>query len=172
MLWNVPPPPRVTQMLGYCAPQRPRRAAGPGRSAPNSVALTAGGKNVPANPWIWMSSRSESLPAIHSTPTARGLIAPVKMPSPLTMFVPPCGASSSAFGGPDAVEALRPIRQIELRRVRVQRDQHGVRLQPDGVADDVEAGREVEDAVRVDGRLERARCRRPVRRPSRRASAR
>ena len=41
---------------------------------------TAGGKNVPANPWIWMSSRSDSLPAIHSTAVARGLMPPVKMP--------------------------------------------------------------------------------------------
>src|SRR5213082_2356649 len=45
-----------------------------------------------------MSSRSDSSPAIHSTPVARGLVAPVKMPSPLTMFVPPRGGTNIVSG--------------------------------------------------------------------------
>ena len=56
-----------------------------------------------------------------------------------------------------ALEALRPIGKIELRRVGCSAIRHRIGLQPDRVADDVEAGREVQDAVSVDGCLERAR---------------
>ena len=142
MVWNVPPPPCVTQMLGYCAPQRPRP---PGPGGPG------------ANQWIMTSFRNDSRPAIQSTAVARGLVAPVKTPRPLTIVRPPCGAWSSAFGSPTPANASRPIRQIDPGRGGMERDQHGVRLQRERVADDVGAGREVQDALAVDRRLQRLR---------------
>jgi hypothetical protein len=43
-----------------------------------------------------MSSMSESSPAIHTMPAARGLIPPVKIPIPVTMLLPPCVVISAS----------------------------------------------------------------------------
>ena len=67
------------------------------------------------------------------------------------MLRPPCGATSSAFGGPDTLVAGRAIREIELRQPRMERNHHRLGLQRDRVADDVVAGREIQDRMRVDG---------------------
>jgi len=46
------------------------------------------------------SSISEAAPAHHITPTARGLMPPVRSPNPLRMLAPPGGAEITARGEP------------------------------------------------------------------------
>ena len=75
----------------------------------------------------------------------------------MTIVVPPFGASSSGFGPPTPWNAGGPVRQHELRRVRVQADQHAVRPQRERVGDDVLAHRQVDRAVGVDRLLQRGR---------------
>ena len=57
----------------------------------------------------------------------------------------------------DALVLRRAIRNHQLRQARMQRDEHRVRLHADRVVDDVEAQRQVDGVLAVDGFLERRR---------------
>ena len=79
ILANVPPPPSVTQRLGYWPSQRLRRSG----SAVWSLLYGFGAAAV-RRPRNRTSSISDALARRHSTPTARGLMPPVKTPRPLS----------------------------------------------------------------------------------------
>ncbi len=53
----------------------------------------------------------DSLPAIHFTATARGLIPFVYKPMPVTIFVPPLGASSSETETANTLKSWSRIRE-------------------------------------------------------------
>ena len=93
---NVPPPPSVTQTLGYWRSHH---------SVVSQLAVFLYGsarvpsyRRVPWPPWMRTSSTSDCSPARHSSATARLLTSPVARPMPDTMPAPPRALSSSAFG--------------------------------------------------------------------------
>ena len=66
---------------------------------------------------------------------------------PMTMLLPPLGASSNALGAADALIGGRAVGQDNLRRARMQPDQHRVGPQFQRVMHDVKTGRKVNGAV-------------------------
>src|SRR5260370_20225977 len=110
---NVPPPPSVTQRLGYCPSQRRLRSGSAVWVLLYGFSRVPSSFRVPCPPRKRTSFIRESLPAIHLAATARGLIPFVYTPIPITLLVPPRGASISGFGGPTPwnanVESSRSI---------------------------------------------------------------
>src|SRR5260370_31735095 len=100
-MWtNVPPPPSVTHRLGYCPSQRRFRSGSAVWMLLYGFSRVPSSFLVPCPPRKRTSFIRESLPAIHLTATARGLIPLVYSPIPIMMLVPPWGASISGLGGP------------------------------------------------------------------------
>src|ERR1700730_6772163 len=97
---NVPPPPLSTHRLGYCASQRYRAFGSPLCVLLYGFIRVPSALLVPWPPRKRTSSIRESFPAIHIAATARLFTPPVNNPIPITIVVPPCGASSMAFGDP------------------------------------------------------------------------
>src|ERR1700674_2586150 len=97
---KVPPPPSVTQRLGYWLSQRRLRSGSAVCALLYGFSRVPSGLLVPCPPRNRTSFIIDLAPAIHFTPTARGLIPFVYRPIPNRIFVPPFGASISGFGPP------------------------------------------------------------------------
>ena len=143
MVWNVPPPP-----LGH-PDARILRAPPPARDRP--------GRADPAGTSRIMTSlRNDSRPAIHRTAVARGLIAPVKTPRPLTMWGRPA-EPGAVLSGRRRPRSRRPGPPGRSGSYWDERNQRRVRVQGERIADDIVAAREVQHAMAVDGHLQRLR---------------
>ena len=97
---NVPPPPSVTQRLGYWLSQRRFASGSAVRLLLYGFVRVPSRLTVPCPPRNRTSFIIEAAPAIHFAATARGLMPFVYSPIPMTTFVPPFGASIIGFGGP------------------------------------------------------------------------
>ena len=84
-------------------------------------------------------------------PVARGIDTAGKDAKTRNDVAPALGRGEYSLGRPHTLIAAGAVGEIELRQPRMERNHYRLRLQRDGVADDVVAGREVEHGVRVDG---------------------
>ena len=71
-------------------------------------------------------------------------------------------AFDDSLGRADALEPRRSVRQDDLRQTGVQADQHRIRAQAQCITDAIEAGWQVDDAMRVDRPLQCGGVIRPV----------
>src|SRR6266849_3951088 len=97
---NVPPPPSVTQRLGYWLSQRRLMSGSAVCALLYGFSRVPSGLLVPCPPRNRTSFIIDVAPAIHFTATARGLMPFVYRPIPNRILVPPFGASISGFGPP------------------------------------------------------------------------
>src|SRR5437763_12552115 len=93
---KVPPPPSVTQTLGYWRSHQ-AVVSQLGLFLYGSARLPSY-RRVPWPPWMRTSSTRDFLPARHNRATARLLTSPVARPMPDTIASPPFALSSSALG--------------------------------------------------------------------------
>src|SRR5258708_15676679 len=90
---KVPPPPSVTQRLGYWLSQRRLRSGSAVCALLYGFSRVPSGFLVPCPPRNRTSFIIEGGPAIHFTATSRGVMPFLERPIPNKVFVPPLRAS-------------------------------------------------------------------------------